>query len=86
MMNGKIIGAPSSIARLSAKKTGNMTALKNINFAPRRIPLRRGDRETFFSAKGTGVDGMPPLASQYANPLMGRPQREQNFISSEICF
>src|SRR5687767_1593890 len=80
---GTTIGAPSSNIRLMTRKTGNSTKLKNINFDPRRLRFLRGERKACVSAPRAA--GAPPLAIHSANPLIGRPQREQNLISSEIC-
>jgi len=42
-MKGIASGPASSIARLITRKIGKRTPLKNISFAARRIPLRRGE-------------------------------------------
>jgi hypothetical protein len=68
---------------LMARKIGKSATLKNISFAARRnaLRLREGDGTGASSARLTGK----PLASHSASPLSGRPQREQNLISSETC-
>ncbi len=84
IMNGIASGPPSSITRLITRKTGKRTPLKNISFAARRIPLRRGEAGEICTSS-LRCAGSPPPASHSVNPLSARPQREQNLISSESC-
>jgi len=83
-MQGNNITAPSSIPMLIARQTKKRTKLKNISFAPRRIPLRLGESIATSSESAVRA-GNPPAASHSVKPLNASPQREQNFISSEIC-